>query len=102
LDDAFLDERAMRELVATRRALVDEGDYFQLLGVGPHATAYDIRRAYVELKRTFQTGRLAAPAVADLRDDVALITSVLDEAYDILHDHTRRERYRRALLSSPE
>lgn len=97
-----LDERAIRELVANRKALVEEGDYFQLLGLTPHATAYDIRRAYLDLKRTFQPGKLLAPGVSDLREDLDLISSVLDEAYDILHDHTRRERYRRALLSSPQ
>lgn len=97
-----LDEQAVRELVANRKALVEEGDYFQVLGLTHQATAYDIRRAYLELKRTFQAGRLLTPEVTDLRDDVDLISSVLDEAYDILHDQTRRERYRRALLSSPE
>jgi hypothetical protein len=96
-----LDEQAIRELISSRKALVDEGDYFQLLGLTPHATAYDIRRAYLDLKRTFQPGKLLAPGVSDLRDDLDLISTVLDEAYDILHDHTRRERYRRALLSSP-
>jgi hypothetical protein len=101
-DDAALDEQAVRELVANRKALVNEGDYFQLLGLSLHATPYDIRRAYVDLKRTFQGVLVTGPGVADLREDVALITAVLDEAYDILHDHTRRERYRRALLSSPE
>lgn len=99
-EDSF-DEQAIRELVANRKALVEEGDYFQLLGLTPHATAYDIRRAYLDLKRTFQPGKLLAPSVADLRDDLDLISTVLDEAYDILHDHGRRERYRRALLSSP-
>lgn len=97
-----LDEQAIRELVANRKALVEEGDYFQLLGLTAHATAYDIRRAYLDLKRTFQPSVLMAPAIADLQGDLDLICNVLDEAYDILHDHTRRERYRRALLSSPQ
>lgn len=97
-----LDEQAIRELVAVRKALVEEADYFQLLGLTPHATAYDIRRAYLDLKRTFQPSALMAPAISDLREDLDLICTVLDEAYDILHDHTRRERYRRALLSSPQ
>jgi hypothetical protein len=102
VDDAYLDERALREAVAARLALVEDGDYFKILGLTPDATAYDIRRAYVELKRTFHAGRAADPAIADLREDIELIATVLDEAYDILHDHTRRERYRRALLSVPQ
>lgn len=100
--ESSLDEQAIRELIANRKALVEEGDYFQLLGLTPHATAYDIRRAYLDLKRTFQPGKLLAPGVIDLREDLDLISTVLDEAYDILHDHTRRERYRRALLSAPQ
>src|SRR5690606_36699232 len=96
-----LDEQAIRELIANRKALVEEGDYFQLLGLSPHATAYDIRRAYLDLTPTFHPGTLLA-STSDLRDAPDLISAVLDEAYDILHNHARRERYRRALLSSPQ
>jgi hypothetical protein len=38
---------------------------------------------------------------AELRDDVDLIIAVLDEAYEILQDNARRERYRRALAADP-
>jgi hypothetical protein len=36
-----------------------------------------------------------------LKDEVDLIVEVLDEAYEILRDNLRRERYRRALESVP-
>jgi hypothetical protein len=41
--------------------------------------------------------RILTPGIADLNDDVRKIASVLDEAYEILRDSARRERYRRAI-----
>jgi hypothetical protein len=96
-----LDHEAMRSRIAARRALVDEGDYFALLGVSRSATSYDVRRAYTELREELEPSRSLTPATADLRDDVDAILFVLDEAYEILADDLRRERYRRALEAAP-
>ncbi len=96
-----LDEHAMRERILARRALVEESDYFSLLGVPRRATSYDVRRAYTELRRDFEPGRILTAGCADLKDDVDLIVEVLEEAYEILRDNLRRERYRRALESVP-
>ncbi len=96
-----LDEEALRQRVRARVALVQEGDYFALLGVPRAATSYEIRRAYVELRRAFEPARLLTAATADLADDVRLVVEVLDEAFEILRDHARRERYRRAIEAGP-
>lgn len=96
-----IDDEALRERIRARKALVDEGDYFALLGLPRGATAYDIRRAYLELRREFEPSRVLTAATADLRDDAALIVDVLDEAYEILRDQRRRDRYRRALEAAP-
>jgi hypothetical protein len=96
-----LDEAAQRARILARKALVEEGDYFAILGVSRSATSYDIRRAYLDLKREFEPARALTTGTADLRDDVDLILEVLDEAYDILHDQNRRERYRRAIEVGP-
>ncbi|MEZ4228880.1 MAG: hypothetical protein R3B89_06940 [Polyangiaceae bacterium] len=96
-----LDDEAMRERVVARRRLVDEADYFTLLGLTRDATAYDIRRAYLELRREFEPNHLLTARIADLADDVQLIVEVLDEAYDVLRDDVRRERYRRAIQATP-
>jgi hypothetical protein len=96
-----LDHAALRSRIAARRALVDEGDYFALLGVSRGATSYDVRRAYGDLREEFDPSRILTPATADLRDDVDAILFVLDEAYEILADDLRRERYRRALEAAP-
>jgi len=96
-----IDDEALRAKVQARRALVDEGDYFALLGVPRQATGYDIRRSYVELRRQFDPGQVLRPNTLDLEGDVDTILEVLDEAYEILRDQQRRERYRRAIESTP-
>ncbi|HEU4582754.1 MAG TPA: DnaJ domain-containing protein, partial [Polyangiaceae bacterium] len=96
-----IDDDALRARVQARRALVDEGDYFALLGVPRQATGYDIRRSYVELRRQFDPAQVLRQSTLDLADDVDTILEVLDEAYEILRDQQRRERYRRAIESMP-
>jgi hypothetical protein len=96
-----LDEEAIRARVRARLALVEDGDYFALLGVSRSATGYEIRRAYLELRRTLEPARLLTGATADLVPDLRLICEVLDEAYTILKEPHRRERYRRAIEAGP-
>lgn len=96
-----IDDEALRAKIQARRALVDEGDYFALLGVPRGATGYDIRRSYVELRRQFDPAEALRPSTLDLQDDLDTILEVLDEAYEILRDQQRRERYRRAIESTP-
>jgi hypothetical protein len=101
-DLSALDAEAVRERVRARLQLVDDGDYFALLGVPRDATGYEVRRAFIELRRAFDPSRLFAPEVSDLAEDVRKITLVLEEAYDILKDAARRERYRRAIDAVPD
>ena len=96
-----LDHAALRARILARKGLSEEGDYFALLGVPRSATSYDIRRAYAQLKEEFDPRRVLTVETADLRDDVDLILEVLAEAYEILEDDLRRDRYRRALDASP-
>jgi hypothetical protein len=44
---------------------------------------------------------LLSAETADLHDAVRLILEVLDEAYEVLRDGHRRERYRRAIEALP-
>jgi hypothetical protein len=96
-----LDDEAIRLRVEARLALVQEGDYFSLLGVSSDATPYEIKRAYLELRRQFEPSKLLTAGTVELAADVSLIADVLDEAYDVLRDTNRRERYRRAILAGP-
>ncbi len=96
-----LDEEAIRQRVRARLALVQDGDYFAVLGISRDATSYEIRRAYLTLRRAFEPSRLLTGATVDLLDDVRLVIEVLDEAYEILREPHRRERYRRAIEAMP-
>jgi hypothetical protein len=98
---AAIDAEGVRERVRARLQLVEDGDYFALLGVSHEATGYEVRRAFLELRRAFDPSRVLTPEVADLANDVKQITMVLEEAYDILKDSARRERYRRAIDAVP-
>ena len=96
-----LDHAALRARILARKALSEEGDYFALLGVARSATSYDIRRAYKNLKEEFDPSMILTPETVDLREEVDLILEVLAEAYEILEDDLRRDRYRRALDAEP-
>ncbi len=101
LEAEALDDEAIRARVRARLSLVEEGDYFSVLGVPRDATSYEVRRAFVELRRAFEPTRLLSPRLIDLSDDVRKIVVVLEEAYEILRDVARRERYRRAIDARP-
>lgn len=96
-----LDEEAIRKRVKARIEIIQEGDYFEVIGVPRSATGYEIRRAYLESRRTFEPAHLLTAQTADLVDSARLIIEVLDEAYELLRDEPRRERYRRALEAVP-
>jgi hypothetical protein len=98
---AAIDADAIRETVRARLQIVEDGDYFALLGVAHDATGYEVRRAFLELRRTFEPARILTAEVADLAPDVRKITDVLEEAYEILKDAARRERYRLAIEAVP-
>jgi hypothetical protein len=100
--EAALDAEAIRERVRARAQLVDDGDYFAVLGVARDATGYEVRRAFLELRRAFDPSRMLTPDVADLAPEVRKITVVLEEAYEILKDSARRDRYRRAIEAVPD
>jgi hypothetical protein len=99
---AALDAEAIRERIRARMQLVEDGDYFAVLGVARDATGYEVRRAFLELRRNFEPSRVLTPELVELADDVRKIVDVLEEAYEILKDGARRERYRRAIETVPE
>jgi hypothetical protein len=96
-----LDDEAIRAKVRAKLGLVHEGDYFALLGIPRSATSYEVKRAFLELRRSFEPARLLTAGTRDLYDDVALVVSVFEEAFEILRDAPRRERYRRAIEEAP-
>lgn len=95
LSSARIDHAAFAAKLRARRALVEDGDYFSILGVARSATTYEIERAQRELVAELSGERsLGDPA---LRSDAELVLRVIEEAYLVLRDEARRTRYRRAL-----
>lgn len=96
-----LDDEALRAAILNRRRLIDQGDYFAVLGVSREATGYDIKAAYLNLRRQFEPSKALTSATLDLKEDIELVLEVVVEAYEILSDQLRRDRYRRAIESMP-
>jgi ActR/RegA family two-component response regulator len=85
---------ALRARVEALLPLVKEGDYFAVLGLSRDATAADVERAW-RAARTDLEPAVAEPAVGEgLRDSLAAVRRVLDEAHRVLHDDRTRGEYR--------
>jgi hypothetical protein len=95
-----MDAEAFTARLRSRRALVDDGDYFSILGIARGATSYEVERAKEELLAEFSDQKLTA-RTAHLRDDLALLRETIREAHLVLVDDVRRRRYRMALEAVP-
>ncbi len=73
---------------------VRSGNYFEVLGVNPAATAYEIEQSYDRLAREFQPGRFQGLRNPELPGQLDEIQRLLAEARDILVDEGLREEYR--------
>ncbi|MCB9564334.1 MAG: DUF4388 domain-containing protein [Kofleriaceae bacterium] len=82
-----------RERVRARHRLVDEADYFALLGVRRDATGFEIKRAYEAARRDFDADAFPPELRAELAVELAEIESVLDEAFRVLRDDGLRGHY---------
>jgi hypothetical protein len=82
-----------RQRVTTKHALVDEADYFMLLGVRRDATGFEIRRAYEAARRDFAPEGFPAELQRELAGELAEINSLIDEAYRVLRDEGVRSSY---------
>jgi DNA-binding response OmpR family regulator len=82
-----------RGRVLRRHALVQDGDYFAVLGVAHTATPDELQRAHAGVLL-----EISAPAVDDalareLSDQIGDIRDVADEALRVLSDQSLRPRY---------
>jgi DnaJ-class molecular chaperone len=78
-------------------ALVEEADYFRLLGVGREASRDEIARAHQMLRRDLGPESLEPSVLGSMKEEVAAIRDVLDEGWRVLGDDDRKRRYRAAL-----
>jgi hypothetical protein len=82
-----------RARVLSRYALVQEGDYFEVLGLPREASAHEVRRAHQALSRDLSAALLDAQLSAELEGELSAIRSVLDEGARVLGDARLRRRY---------
>jgi hypothetical protein len=95
--DRERDREIDRARVLSRYALVEEGDYFQVLGVPRSATAHEVRRAHQALMREFAPAALDPVLATELAPELRAIRVVLDEAVRVLGEARLRERYQTRL-----
>jgi|GEM_PF-1005390 len=91
-----------RERVLARYALVEEGDYFQVLDLPRGAGFDDVRRAHDRLMGELAPTSLEAGLVAELGAELRAIRAVLAEALRVLGAPGLRERYETHLSAPAE
>ena len=84
----------MKQLIDARVALLDQGaDHYALLGVGPQASADEIRKAYFDIARQLHPDRLSAIGIADDNHVAHKVFAQLNTGFSILSDPKRRAEY---------
>lgn len=82
-----------RARILARYAMVEEGDYFELLDLRRDASADQIHAAHERLMREIEPTSLDAGLVAELGAELRAIRAVLDEALRVLGEPGMRARY---------
>jgi hypothetical protein len=84
---------ADRATLLARAALVDEGDYFEVLGVARDATAAELREAHEQIARALAPGAIDDELSAELGERLDAIREVVAEALRVLSNDSLRSRY---------
>ncbi len=87
-----------RARVLGRCQLVEEADYFAMLGVRREASAFEIRRAFDAARRDFALETFPAELRRELAREISAISQVLEEAFWVLRDDQLRASYLRHLV----
>lgn len=74
-------------------ARLDQLDYFEVLGVARDAPLSELKEQYHSLQRAYHPDTFYQSPDTELKDAVFRIAKRLSEAYVVLRDPTRRERY---------
>ncbi|RME26793.1 MAG: J domain-containing protein, partial [Deltaproteobacteria bacterium] len=94
-------ELARRRLEA-KLAQAQKASYFELLGVAPDATPYEIEEAYRRLMSEFHPANYSHERLRHLGEKLATLREILKEAHEVLSDEGLRRSYRLALEGESE
>ncbi len=83
-----------RQRVRAKCLLVEEADYFQLLGVRSDASAFEIRRAYESARQQFGAESFPESLQQELAEELDEIAEMIEEAFVVLSDDRTRSTYR--------
>jgi hypothetical protein len=100
--DRRLEAEAARARVLARHALVEEGDYFEVLSLPRGASIDDVKKAHEGLMRELAPTSLDPALASELGAELRAIRVVLDEALRVLGEPRMRERYERHLPRAAE
>jgi hypothetical protein len=92
------DERAELE---RRFVVLEQLDYFEVMGLEPTASPADIKRAFHHQSRTYHPDRFFQSTDLELRERVHAVYKRVTEAYFVLRDDSRRKQYL-ADISGPD
>jgi hypothetical protein len=76
-----------------RYAVLDQLDYFEVMGLEPTASPSDIKRAFHHQSRTYHPDRFFQSSDVTMREQVHAVYKRVTEAYFVLRDDTRRKKY---------
>ncbi len=89
---------------AQRRREIEEAweglqskNHFEILGLTRKASAGDVKKAYFSLARRFHPDVHHEASLGDLRDKLEAVFIRLGEAYEVLHDQSKRRDYEERL-----
>ena len=91
------DQKVDRDRVLALFALVQDADYFQILGLDRDAGVLEVVRAHRRLSQEVSPQALAPEVVLALAQEVQVVRQVLAEAVRVLTDETLRPLYREHL-----
>ena len=87
--------------VETLAAVLDQLDYYGVLKLQQGAGAADVKAAYYRESRAYHPDRFAAVGSPELQAHIGRIYKRINEAYTVLRDDRKRERYL-ADISGPD
>ena len=79
--------------VEARAAALDAMDYFEVLGLPRDAGADAVKAAYYRESRAYHPDRYAALPSPELRELIGRIYRRINEAYTVLREDAKRQRY---------